>query len=107
MAKGKNTGQLLEDASAPFAEVMRDVPEPLMGLAGTYNDIGEKSGFETTGFIDKKSMPYGENAKLNFLPPGDEIENQENKDIRKMQLKKLTEESYPGDGWMPKPKLVV
>lgn len=107
MAKGKDTGQMTEEVSAPFAEVMTDVPSAISGLAGTHNDIGEKSGFETTGYLDKKGTPYGENAKLNFLPPGMEIENQENKDIRKMPYTKVTEESYPGDGWEPKPRVVV
>lgn len=106
MAKGKDEGQMRELVSAPFAAPMNDVPPSISGLSGTHNDIGEKSGFETTGYIDKKGQTYGENAKLNFLPPGMEIENQENKDIRKMTLKKVVDESYPGDGWTPAPRVV-
>ncbi len=110
MANGKGvyTGQMTEEVSAPFADPMnRGAPEPVAGMAGTYNDIGEKSGFITNGFIDKRDTPYGENAKLNYLPPGDEIENQAMRVINAMPYRKVVEESYPADGWEPKPKIVV
>lgn len=106
--KGKNTGQMGGEISAPFAEPMQTgAPMGITGMGGTYNDIGEKSGFETTGYIYKGDTPYGENAKLNYLPPGMEIDNQEIARIYGMPMIKLTEESYPGDGWEPKPRAVV
>ena len=77
------------------------------GIGGTYNDIGEMSGFITDGYLDKQGTPYGEAAKFNFLPPGMDISNQENTEINMMPLRKIISESYPGDGWMPAPKDVV
>ena len=81
--------------------------EKITGMSGTYNDIGEKSGFITDGYLDKKGTPYGEAAMFNHLPPGQEIENQVNAVINPMPYRKVIEESYPGDGWEPKPKIVV
>jgi hypothetical protein len=74
------------------------------GIAGLHNDIGEMSGFITDGYLDKGNTPYGENAKFNFMPPGMDISNQEMAEIHEMPLRKLTAESYPGDGWMPTPR---
>jgi len=79
-------------------------PAKIGGLDGLYDDIGEKSGFITEGYLDKQGTPYGEGAKFNFLPPGMDISNQENAEIHEMPLRKLTAESYPGDGWMPAPR---
>lgn len=79
-------------------------PNPIKGMEGTYADTIEKSGFITTGYLDKQGTPYGEAAKFNFLPPGMDISNQENAEIHSMPLKMLTAESYPGDGWMPSPR---
>ena len=42
----------------------------------------------------------------NYLPPGMDIDNQEMLEAHAMPLQKVTEESYPGDGWMPKPRAV-
>ena len=87
-----------------YAQPMEEYPSPIGGLGGTYDDIGEKSGFQTDGYIVKKGTPYGEAAKFNYLPPGMDIDNQENKDIRSMPYVEVTEQSYPGDGWEPKPR---
>lgn len=81
--------------------------EKIEGMSGTYNDIGEKSGFVTDGYLDKKGTPSGEGAMFNYLPPGQEIEKQANAEINSMPYRKVIEESYPGDGWEPKPKIVV
>jgi len=81
--------------------------EKISGMSGTYNDIGEKSGFITDGYLDKKGTPSGDGAMFNRMPPGQEIENQVVVDIRTMPYRKVVEESYPEDGWMPKPKVVV
>lgn len=90
--------------STKFAKPKSLGPEAVIGIAGLHNDIGEKSGFQTDGYIDKNGMVYGEGAKLNFLPPGMDIANQDNADIRNMPFKKLISESYPGDGWEPSPR---
>jgi hypothetical protein len=87
-----------------FGKPMQEVPASIKGLGGTYNDIGELSGFITDGYLDKGDTPYGEACKFNFLPPGMDISNQENAEIHDMPLRKLTSESYPGDGWMPAPR---
>jgi hypothetical protein len=99
---GKATGQIGEPA--PFAKPMNGVNARIGGLDRTFDDIGEKSGFITDGYLDKQDTPYGEAAKFNFLPPGMDISNQAMCEIHDMPLKTLTSESYPGDGWMPTPR---
>jgi hypothetical protein len=69
------------------------------GMGSLKNDIGEKSGFQIDGYLDKKSTPYGEAAKFNFMPPGMDISAQKVTDIRNMPLKKVVDIGYPGDGW--------
>lgn len=102
----KNMGQIRGNAQSDnFAKPMNDgTPAPISGIGGLHNDIGEQSGFITDGYIDKGGIPYGEAAKFNFLPPGMDISNQENAEIHEMPMRKLVAESYPGDGWMPKPR---
>lgn len=104
--RGMNEGQMRGNAQADkFADPMNSgVVAPIKGLGGTYDDIGEKSGFITDGYLDKGGTPFGEAAKFNFLPPGMEIDNQENAEIHEMPMRKLVAESYPGDGWMPAPR---
>lgn len=103
---GMNEGQMRGNAQMDkFASPMNDgVVAPIKDMGRTFNDIGEVSGFITDGYIDKGGTPYGEAAKFNFLPPGMEIDNQENAEIHMMPLRKLTGISYPGDGWMPEPR---
>lgn len=96
-----NTGQM-KGGSAPesFGNPSETVPTGnIDGMGGTKNDIGEMSGFVTQGYLDKKGTPYGEAAKLNLMPPGMEIADQEITDQRTMPMKRVTSESYPGDGW--------
>jgi len=89
-----------------FAEVMAEVPEGVANMNSLHDDIGEKSGFEgmTSAYIVKKGTAYGEAAKLNFLPPGMDIDHQEHVDIRQMKLKIITPTGYEGDGWEPTPR---
>lgn len=102
---GKNDGQMRGNGQADkFADPLQEVSAIIGGLSGTHNDIGELSGFVTSGYLDKAGTPYGESAKFNFLPPGMDISNQENIEVHEMPLRKLTSESYPGDGWMPAPR---
>jgi hypothetical protein len=102
---GKQKGQIGE--SAGFANPMNRVNAQIGGMSGTYNDIGEVSGFITDGYLDKQDTPFGEAAKFNYLPPGMDISNQANAEIHTMPLVCLTAESYPGDGWMPTPRDVA
>jgi len=105
MAKGAvDKGQMRGVAPEPFGSPMTMVTPGVSGLGGLHNDIGEQSGFQTSGYIDKKGTPYGEAAKFNFMPPGMEIDNQALAEINEMPMRKLTAESYPGDGWMPSPR---
>lgn len=60
----------------------------------------DKAGVNNTDYIAKKGVPYGVQAQFNSLPPGMDIEDQENADIRKMELKNYSGGmGYPGDGW--------
>jgi hypothetical protein len=59
----------------------------------------EMVGVKNDGYLVKKGLNYGVNAMYNSLPPGMDIEDQENCDIRKMELKTVTGLGFPGDGW--------
>jgi hypothetical protein len=101
----KDDGQMRGNAQPDkFADPLQGISAEIKGMSGTFDDIGEKSGFITDGYLDKQGTPYGEAAKFNFLPPGMDISNQENAEIHAMPLVRLTSESYPGDGWMPTPR---
>lgn len=103
--KPVNDGQMRGNAQPDkFAEPLQDISAKIRGMEGLHNDIGELSGFITDGYLDKQGTPYGEAAKFNFLPPGMDISNQENAEIHAMPLRKITSESYPGDGWTPAPR---
>jgi hypothetical protein len=99
--KGQSdVGQVGEQAkyAKPFEPVDAGVGG---GIDGTTNDIGEKSGFDadTSAYIVKKGMVYGEAAKLNIMPPGMDISDQPYRDIRDMPLKKYAGGvDFPGDG---------
>lgn len=63
----------------------------------------DNPGFQTGGYITKKDLSIGgpgADVRLNFLPPGMFIDNQENADIRPIPLKEIVKTSgYSGDGW--------
>lgn len=103
MYKGEMEAQTKGNKFAkPFEEVDSGIGG---GIGALHDDIGEKSGFQadTDAYIVKKGMAYGEAAKLNIMPPGMDISDQPYADIRSMPLKKVTSESYGGDGWEPAP----
>jgi hypothetical protein len=59
----------------------------------------DKDGVEDTGYLTKKGTPSGDGAKFNYLPPGMNIDDQENAEINSQEM--LTYKggtSYPGDG---------
>jgi len=60
----------------------------------------EMVGIKDEGYLTKKGLEEGgANVMLHSLPPGMDIEDQENSDIRTMPFKKITDLGYPGDGW--------
>jgi hypothetical protein len=60
----------------------------------------EMVGIKDSGYLTKKGLVEGgANVMLHSLPPGMDIEDQENADIRKMPMKTITAMGYPGDGW--------
>lgn len=99
MKGGSSEGQLKTAAKEKFAEPSTDFSDHIGEFSGQKNDIGEKSGFQTTGYLTKKGTPYGEAAKLNKMPPGMDISDQEVADIRTLPMKEIVDTSYPGDGW--------
>jgi hypothetical protein len=104
MAGGKMTGSMRGKGHPEKFDKPHEVhSDTIEGMGGMHNDIGEKSGFQDSGYIDKKDTAYGESAKFNKMPPGMDIENQESCDIRAMPFKKVVDISYPGDGWEPTP----
>lgn len=59
----------------------------------------DKDGIQDTGYLEKKGLKYGANAFYNTLPPGMNIEDQENIDSRQMPMKMFKGGlGYPGDG---------
>lgn len=59
----------------------------------------EMVGVRDSGYLVKKNLEFGVSAFYNTLPPGMDIEDQENCDIRRMEMKTVTAMGYPGDGW--------
>ena len=59
----------------------------------------EMVGVKDAGYLVKKNLQFGDDVFYNTLPPGMDIEDQENCDIRKMEMKTITSMGYPGDGW--------
>lgn len=60
----------------------------------------EMVGARNNGYLVKKGLEFGVNAFYNTLGPGMDIEDQENADIRSMDM--VVYEggiSFPGDGW--------
>ena len=60
----------------------------------------EMVGIMDSGYLAKKNLEFGVNALYNSLPPGMDIEDQENCDIRQMTMRTYEGGlSFPGDGW--------
>lgn len=96
MMGGSNKGQI--GPSESFAHPANHMTPNIVDMESLKHDIGEASGFQTSGYLDKKGTPYGEGAKFNLMPPGMDIANQEVCDIRDMPMKTITESGYAGDG---------
>lgn len=96
---GSNKGQI--GMTEPFAKPEHEITPGIVDMQSLKQDIGEASGFQTSGYLDKKGTPYGEAAKFNMMPPGMELANQEVADIRMMPFKKITDSGYEGDGGFP------
>jgi hypothetical protein len=46
-------------------------------------------GVSDVKYINAKGTPFGDNAFFNYLPPGQDIDNQHDADIREASLKSL------------------
>lgn len=59
----------------------------------------EKTGIHNEGYLTKKGLEFGAQAFYNTLPPGMDIDDQENADIRSMPIRNYEGGvSYPTDG---------
>ena len=60
----------------------------------------EMVGIKDNGYLVKKGLEAGVNAMYNSLPPGMDIEDQENADIRQEPVRLYSGGlSFPDDGW--------
>jgi hypothetical protein len=87
------------------AQMRHEVKSTHLADTEVLPDSAELEGNEMVGILDrgylsKKNIEYGVNAMFNSLPPGMDIEDQENCDIRQEQMVVFDRGlSYPGDGW--------
>jgi hypothetical protein len=59
----------------------------------------DKDGIKNTDYITKKGLEFGAQAMYNSLPPGMDLDDQENADIRQMPMRTYEGGvSYPTDG---------
>lgn len=94
-ARAQKRHEMKEQGLADL-EVLPDSAE-LMG--------NEMVGIRDSGYLVKKNLEFGVNAMYNSLPPGMDIEDQENCDIRREELAVYEGGlSYPGDGWVARPR---
>jgi hypothetical protein len=69
-------------------------------VAKSIGKVLDRAGVNNNDYIVKKGVPFGVQALFNSLPPGMDIEDQENADIRKMEMETYSGGlGYPGDGW--------
>lgn len=63
----------------------------------------QRVGFDTDGYIQKKGITASQatnpDTRYNMTPPGMDINDQKNADIRTLPWKTITGMGYPGDGW--------
>ena len=65
----------------------------------------ELIGVRNSGYLTKKGLEFGVNSMTFSLPPGMDIEDQENADIRREEMVVFEGGmSYPGDGWVKRPR---
>jgi hypothetical protein len=81
-------------------EVKGDQLADVNVLPSSGGESVDKTGIKDSGYLTKKGIDYGVNAMFNSLPPGTDIEDQENADIRVEPFKTYSGGlGYPGDGW--------
>jgi len=87
MAKNKgnaptNEGQMNVLGGGYSTQVGAAIPEvgDLSDLQSLQSETLDRPGFQTNGYITKKGTAYGEAAKFNYLPPGQDIDMQMNYD---------------------------
>lgn len=96
MSQGRYTGEI--GNQEPFGPPQRELSQPIKGVKGVQDNLGDKAGFVTSGYIDKNGMAYGEGAMMNQMPPGMDITNQLYAEINDMPMRRILPQSYPGDG---------
>lgn len=68
-------------------------------LPDSLGETLDRAGIKDSGYLTKKGLVYGVEAFYNSLPPGSDIEDQENIDSRVQPLKNYSGGlGYPGDG---------
>jgi hypothetical protein len=68
-------------------------------LPKTGGPVLERAGIDDSGYLVKKGLVAGVDEFYNYLPPGMNIEDQHDADIRPMQMYTVTDLGYPSDGW--------
>ena len=88
-----NEGQMGVSGKGYSTTVGPAIPEEgeLSDLQSLESAALDRAGFQTSGYQTKKGTPYGEAAKFNFLPPGQDISNQEVADIHEMKFMEIVD----------------
>jgi hypothetical protein len=88
-----NDGQMKALGAGYSTDLMPAVPEDgdLNDMNSLMGETLDRPGFQTSGYINKKGTCYGEAARFNYLPPGQDIDNQENADIHDMKQLNLVD----------------
>lgn len=74
-----------------------DEADSLFPVSG--GEAVEKTGIDNRDYITKKGLEFGADAFYNSTPPGQDIDDQENADIRQMPIRNYEGGvSYPTDG---------
>lgn len=72
----------------------------IKGMHSKRSEALDTPGFVSDGsYINKHGTPQGESAMFNKMPPGMDIDDQENALINELPLKKIVGLGYPGSGW--------
>ena len=86
-------GQIVTMGSGYSTVEGAPIPEAgdLSDMQSMTSESLDRPGFQTNGYINKKGTCYGEAAKFNYLPPGQDIDEQENADINDMKQLNLVD----------------